>query len=172
MKHKSIIQLEQEIEDKKGCGKQLLEKQEGCRKYFKHPDRICGDEYNWKNPIKEFKMEVWLCPKCKTQVLTTTNKSKISNPKGCGKVIELGVLKGKTQNDNLYCGKDGLCPKCKKKFETQEKNYNETAHDVLEGELNKLLKKDLEQLEKPQKGCGVDILVENNHKRKCGEKFW
>ncbi len=23
-----------------------------------------------------------------------------------------------------------------------------------------------------QKGCGMDILVENNNKRKCGEKFW
>ena len=72
--------------------------------------------------------------------------------------------------------KENKCPPYDdKKFEAEEKTYNESAHDVLEGELNKKFKAEdvlsNQYINKPiQKGCGKRFLIENTGDYICGGK--
>jgi hypothetical protein len=48
----------------------------GCGIYCKKEDRFCGHRYSWVNPKNNFKMEVWLCDRCKQLNQPKTEETK------------------------------------------------------------------------------------------------
>ncbi len=95
------------IVEKKGCGK---EDDVGYS-----PPLICG--------------KGWICLKCqnveKSELLISTNNSKISNKKGCGKPIFTGVPPFK-MSCSRPCGSDPnqLCDDCRKPERNVEEDKN------------------------------------------------